>query len=47
VLWVIRRLALDRELMGAHALSRRGAGVTIAVFAAIAGCVLALLWFSL
>jgi Mn2+/Fe2+ NRAMP family transporter len=45
VLWVIRRL-LDRELMGAHALSRRGAVTTAAVFAAIAGCVIALAWFS-
>ena len=46
VLWVIRRLALDRELMGAHALSRRGAVTTAAVFAAIAACVVALAWFS-
>jgi Mn2+/Fe2+ NRAMP family transporter len=47
VLWVMRRIASDRSLMGEHALSRTGALVTGAVFAAIAACVAALAWLSL
>lgn len=47
VLWVIRRVARDRALMGDHALSRTGAALTAAAFAGIAACVLALGWLSL
>jgi Mn2+/Fe2+ NRAMP family transporter len=47
VLWVIRGLARDRELMGPHALRSGGAAVTAAVFAGIAACVAALGWLSL
>ena len=47
VLWVIRRVARDRALMGDHALSRTGAVLTAAAFAGIAACVIALGWLSL
>jgi Mn2+/Fe2+ NRAMP family transporter len=47
VLWVMRRIARDRALMGAHAHSRTGAILTGATFAAIAACVGALVWLSL
>jgi Mn2+/Fe2+ NRAMP family transporter len=47
MLWVIRRIARDRTLMGDHALSRRGAILTAAAFAGIAACVAALAWLSL
>jgi Mn2+/Fe2+ NRAMP family transporter len=46
VLWVIRRLAADRQLMGRHALSAAGRVVTASVMVALAACVVALGWFS-
>jgi Mn2+/Fe2+ NRAMP family transporter len=47
ILWVMRRIARDRALMGAHALSRTGAALTGATFAGIAACVAALAWLSI
>jgi NRAMP (natural resistance-associated macrophage protein)-like metal ion transporter len=47
VLWVMRRLASDPALMGTHALSRVGRGLTGAVFLALAACIAALGWLSL
>jgi Mn2+/Fe2+ NRAMP family transporter len=46
VLWVMRRLAADRSLMGTHALSGAGRVVTGAVLVALAACVGALAWLS-
>jgi Mn2+/Fe2+ NRAMP family transporter len=47
LLWVMRRIARDRALMGAHALSGTGAVLTGLALAGIAGCVIALAWLSL
>jgi NRAMP (natural resistance-associated macrophage protein)-like metal ion transporter len=47
VLWVIRRIARDRALMGVHVLSRTGTVLTALAFAGIAACVIALAWLSL
>jgi Mn2+/Fe2+ NRAMP family transporter len=46
VLWVMRRLAADRSLMGQHALSGAGRTVTGLVLLALAACVGALAWLA-
>jgi NRAMP (natural resistance-associated macrophage protein)-like metal ion transporter len=46
VLWVLRRIAADRELMGEHALTGGGCAITGAVMLALAACVGALAWLS-
>lgn len=47
VLWIMRRLAADRDLMGRHALSGGGRVLTGAVLAGLALCVAALGWLSI
>jgi hypothetical protein len=47
VLWVMRGIARDRSLMGAHALSPAGRAATGAVLLAITACVAALAWLTL
>jgi NRAMP (natural resistance-associated macrophage protein)-like metal ion transporter len=47
VLWVMRRIAADRGLMGRHALTGAGRVLTGAVLVALTLCVAALGWLSL
>jgi NRAMP (natural resistance-associated macrophage protein)-like metal ion transporter len=46
VLWVMRRLVADRDLMGDHALSTTGRVTTGTVMAALAACIAALAWLT-
>jgi Mn2+/Fe2+ NRAMP family transporter len=47
VLWIMRRIAADRSVMGDHALSTSGRILTGAVLLALAGCIAALAWLSI